>query len=68
MIQEITLGFNQTMWKSARYGAINFLGQYMYQERSPWFYNGGAGGKGTMNHTVFFNLRYTLPGGMPSFN
>jgi hypothetical protein len=60
MIQEATIGFNQTMWKNARYGAINFMGQYMY-------YAGGAGGKGTQNSTVFFNLRYTLPGSMPSF-
>ncbi len=67
MIQEATIGFNQTMWKSARYGAVNLMGQYMYQTRSPWYYAGGAGGKGTQNSTVFFNLRYTLPGGMPSF-
>ncbi len=67
MIQEITIGFNQTMWKNARYGAINFMGQYMYETRSPWYFAGGAGGKGTQNSTVFFNLRYTLPGGMPSF-
>jgi hypothetical protein len=67
MIQEVTLGFNQTMWKSPRYGAVNFMGQYMYEVRAPWYYAGGAGGKGTQNSTVFFNLRYTLPGGMPAF-
>ncbi len=27
-IQEITFGFNQTMWANPRYGAINMIGQY----------------------------------------
>ncbi len=67
MIQEVTFGFNQTMWKSARYGAVNFMGQYIWEERAPWYYAGGAGGKGSQMSTVYFNLRYTLPGGMPSF-
>jgi hypothetical protein len=67
MIQEVTFGFNQTMWKNPRYGAINFMGQYMYEIRAPWYYAGGAGGKGTQNNTVFFNIRYTLPGSMPAF-
>jgi hypothetical protein len=67
MIQEITFGFNQTMWKNARYGAVNFMGQYMWQTRSPWHYAGGPGGKLAQNNTLYFNLRYTLPGSMPSF-
>ena len=67
MIQEITFGFNQTIWKNARYGAVNFMGQYMYEERAPWYYAGGAGGKGTQANTLFFNIRYSLPGSMPSF-
>jgi hypothetical protein len=67
MIQEITMGFNQTLWKNARYGALNLMGQYIWEERSPWFYNGGAGGHGTHMNTVYMNIRYTLPGGMPSF-
>jgi len=68
MIQEATVGFNQTMWKSARYGAVNFMGQYMYELRAPWYYSlNEAGGKGTQNSTIFFNVRYTLPGSMPAF-
>ncbi len=67
MIQEATIGFNQTLWKNARYGALNFMGQYMYEERAPWYYAGGAGGKGTQASTIYFNLRYSLPGSMPSF-
>ena len=27
-INEFTFGFNQTMWASPRYGAINVMGQY----------------------------------------
>ena len=68
MTQEVTFGFNQTIWKNARYGAVNFMGQYMYEIRAPWYYSlNEAGGKGTQASTVFFNLRYTLPGAMPNF-
>lgn len=68
MIQEVTFGFNQTFWKSARYGAVNFMGQYMWENRSPWYYAAGvAGGKNTHDNTLYFNIRYTLPGSMPSF-
>jgi hypothetical protein len=67
MIQEVTVGFNQTLWKNPRYGALNFMGQYMYEIRAPWYYAGGVGGKDTQAQTVFFNLRYSLPGSMPSF-
>jgi hypothetical protein len=68
MIQEVTFGFNQTLWKNPRYGAVNFMGQYMYEERAPWYYGlNQAGGKGTQASTVYFNLRYSLPGSMPAF-
>jgi hypothetical protein len=68
MIQEVTFGFNQTIWKSASYGAINFMGQYMYEVRAPWYYSlNEAGGKGTQASTIFMNIRYTLPGSMPKF-
>ena len=65
-INEVTFGFNQTMWASPRYGAINVMGQYEYLMRSPWFVAAGAP-KAAHDNTVFFNIRYTLPGGMPSF-
>ncbi len=68
MIQEVTFGFNQTLWKSASYGALNLMGQYMYEVRAPWYYSlNEAGGKGTQASTVYFNVRYTLPGSMPKF-
>jgi len=65
-IQEFTFGFNQTMWRNPRYGAINVMGQYEYLMREPWFVAAGSP-KATHDNTIFFNIRYTLPGAMPSF-
>lgn len=64
-IQEGTLGFNQTLWKDARYGALNLMGQYSYLTRSPWSVAAGAPRDALLN-MVFLNLRYTLPGGAPN--
>ncbi len=66
VINEFTFGFNQTMWASPRYGAINVMGQYEWLARSPWFVAAGAP-KGTHDNTIYFNIRYTLPGAMPNF-
>ena len=41
-INEVTFGFNQTMWKNPRYGAINLMGQYEWLERDPWYVATGA--------------------------
>jgi hypothetical protein len=64
-IQEITLGFNQTIWKDSKYGAINFMGQYEYLMRRPWYVAANAP-KATHDNTIYFNVRYTLPGGAPA--
>lgn len=67
-IQELTFGFNQTIWASPRYGAINYMGQYEYILREPWYASATqAGGMQTHDNTIYFDLRYTLPGGMPKF-
>jgi hypothetical protein len=66
VINEATFGFNQTMWSSPRYGAVNLMGQYEYLERNPWYVSPGSP-KGTHDNTIFFDVRYTLPGGMPNF-
>ncbi len=66
VINEFTFGFNQTMWASPRYGAINVMGQYEWLARSPWFVAAGQP-KGTHDNTIYFNIRYTLPGAMPNF-
>jgi hypothetical protein len=64
-IQEITFGFNQTIWKDAKYGAINLMGQYEYLMRLPWYVAVNAP-KATHDNTIYFNVRYTLPGGAPA--
>ncbi|MDE3165636.1 MAG: hypothetical protein KGN36_07515 [Acidobacteriota bacterium] len=64
-VNEYTFGFNQTLWKSAAYGAINLMGQYEYATRTPWYVAAGALDHAA-DHTVYFDLRYTLPGGPPS--
>jgi hypothetical protein len=65
-IQELTMGFNQTIWSNPRYGAINFMGQYEWLERAPWYVAAGQP-KGTHDNTIYLNVRYTLPGSMPKF-
>jgi hypothetical protein len=66
VINEVTFGFNQTMWKNPRYGAINLMGQYEWLEREPWFASTTAP-KNTHDNTIYVNVRYTLPGSMPNF-
>jgi hypothetical protein len=65
-INEITFGFNQTIWRNARYGAINFMGQYEWLQRALW-YNASTAPKGTHDNTIYFDVRYTLPGAIPNF-
>ncbi len=62
-IQEETVGFNQTLWKDGKYGALNFMGQYSYLARNPW---ATLNPKEAHLNMVFLNLRYTLPGSAPT--
>jgi hypothetical protein len=64
-IQEGTIGFNQTLWRDAKYGALNFMGQYSYLQRNPWIIPATLDREGHLN-MVFLNLRYTLPGSAPA--
>lgn len=64
-IQELTFGLTQTFWKSANYGALQFMFQYSYILRNPWSHAAGTP-EDAHNNTVFVNLRYALPGGSPS--
>jgi hypothetical protein len=64
-IQEATLGFNQTFWKNPTYGALNFIFQYSYLLRNPWYVAPGTP-KNAQNNMVFVDLRYTLPGAAPA--
>jgi len=66
VINELTFGFNQTIWRDPRYGALNLMGQYEWLERDPWFVAAGSP-KNTHDNTIYVNVRYTLPGNMPKF-
>jgi len=65
IINEVTFGFNHTFWKNPKYGAVNFMGQYSWLSRNPWYV---ASGQPDSTHTniVYFNLRFTLPGAPPA--
>jgi hypothetical protein len=65
-INEVTFGFNQTIWSSPRYGAINVMAQYEWLERAPWYVAAGAP-KETHDSTIYMDVRYSLPGAMPKF-
>ncbi len=64
-VQEVTFGLNQTLWKDAKYGALNFMAQYAYFSRNPWYLAAGIPTNAYMNE-VWLNLRYTLPGSAPA--
>jgi hypothetical protein len=64
-IQEATFGFNQAIWKHAKYGAVNIIGQYSYLTRNPWYVATGQPANATLNE-VYLDLRYTLPGSAPT--
>lgn len=63
LIQEGTFGFNQTLWRDGKYGALNLMGQYSYVNRKPWATVNPSDAHVNM---VFLNLRYTLPGSAPT--
>jgi hypothetical protein len=64
-IQEATFGFNQTLWRDGKYGALTLMGQYSYIVRNPWSVAAGNPSNANLN-VVFVNLRYTLPGSAPT--
>jgi hypothetical protein len=64
-IQEASVGFNQTFWKDAKYGALNLIGQYSYLTRNPWSIAAGNPSHANLN-LGFLDLRYTLPGAAPA--
>ena len=50
-------------WKDPNYGALNFIGQYEYATRNPWYVPVNAP-KSAHDNTMYLDLRYTLPGGV----
>jgi hypothetical protein len=65
--QELTFGLNHTLWRDAKYGALQMFYQYAYFMRDPWYVNvAGGAPKNTHEDAIFFNMRYLLPGQAPS--
>lgn len=65
LIREATFDLNRTIWKDAKYGALNVMFQYSYLTRNPWVVASNAPSSARV-HMAFLNLRYTLPGSAPS--
>ncbi|HLI86173.1 MAG TPA: hypothetical protein VKV17_19815 [Bryobacteraceae bacterium] len=63
--QEITGGWNQTLFRDPKYGSISTFVQYAYFWRMPWFVATNAP-KDAFQTAVWFDLRYTLPGSAPT--
>lgn len=63
--QEGTFGWNQTLWRDPKYGALQTFLQYAYFFRDPWYVAAGAP-RNTHEDAVFFDIRYLLPGQAPS--
>ncbi len=64
-IQELTFGSTQTLWRDAKWGALQLMFQYAWYNRYPWYVATGQP-KDAHNSTIFLNLRYSLPGSAPS--
>lgn len=64
-LQEGTFGFTHEFWRDPNYGAMQFMVQYSYLVRHPWYVAPGQPGSANLN-MLFLNLRYTLPGGPPA--
>ena len=59
-IQEPIFGYVRTFWKSPSYGALQFITQYSYLVRAPWYVPAGTP-ENAHTHMVFADLRFVLP-------
>ncbi len=64
-IQEVTIGWVHTLWRDAKFGALQEMVQYAYFTRSP-FYVAANSPKNAHQNAIWFDLRYVLPGTAPS--
>ena len=58
--QEATIGFVPTIWSSPNYGRLQFISQFSYIVRAPWYVSAGSP-KNAHSFVSFINLRYILP-------
>ncbi|HEV2199341.1 MAG TPA: hypothetical protein VGR73_05950 [Bryobacteraceae bacterium] len=64
-IQELTFGWTHTIWRDGKYGALQYMAQYAYFFRDPWYVALHAP-KNAHETAIWFNLRYVLPGTAPT--
>jgi hypothetical protein len=67
LMQEPTFGWIQTLWRDPKWGALQTIFQYSWINRYPWAVLSGQP-KDAHNSTIFFDVRYTLPGSAPSWH
>lgn len=60
-LQEYTLGYIHTFFKSPTYGALQLINQYSYLERTPWAVPNNGSPAHAHTNMLFNNLRYTIP-------
>ena len=58
--QEGTFGFIPTIWSSPNYGKLQFISQFSYVVRAPWFVATGSP-KNAHAFITYVNLRYIIP-------
>lgn len=58
--QEGTIGFIPTLWSSPNYGKLQFITQFSYVVRTPWFVAPGTP-KNAHAFITYVNLRYIIP-------
>jgi hypothetical protein len=58
--QEGTVGFIPTIWSSPNYGKLQFISQFSYVVRAPWYVAPGTP-KNAHAFISYVNLRYILP-------
>jgi hypothetical protein len=58
--QEGTIGFIPTIWSSPNYGKLQFISQFSYVVRTPWFVAPGSP-KNAHAFITYVNLRYIIP-------
>ena len=58
--QEASFGFIPTIWSSPSYGKLQFITQFSYVVRAPWYVPTGSP-KNAHTFISFVNLRYIIP-------
>ena len=58
--QEGTIGFIPTIWSSPNYGKLQFISQFSYVVRTPWYVAAGQP-KNAHAFITYLNVRYIIP-------